>query len=326
MALKYYVIGIFPCQKIFLNVSFSNIMREIDIGWLPLNSLRVLAAFHNSGSVGGAARALNVTHGAVSQHLRNLEDRLQRKLFARSGHRLMMLPEATGLAETLLQNFRNIAGDVERFRRDDNILNITVTPHFAQHWLLPRLGAFLQRHPEIDLRINTDAAVHDLVAGDFDAAVRHGDGNWPGINSEKLLEGWDVVVAAPSVVENVAIDSPADLTRLPWMLDEDRDTEMARWFIDHGVAYETHTRVTRLPSALTLVAALDGYGVAWLPHVYAAPYLASGRLVKLFSEKRSSTRAMRHYYLCWADNKNRPAFRVFRQWIKRQVSDEAAKM
>ncbi|MAS12455.1 MAG: LysR family transcriptional regulator [Nitratireductor sp.] len=298
-------------------------MREIDIGWLPLNSLRALAAFHEAGSVGAAARALNVTHGAISQHLRSLEDRLQRNLFVRSGNRLVMLPEAASLAENLLRSFRSIGGDVERFRRDENILNITVTPHFAQHWLLPRLGAFLQRHPEIDLRINTDATVHDLVSGDFDAAVRHGDGDWPGLNCEKLLEGWDVVVAAPSVIESGSIETPADLTKLPWVLDEDREKEMALWFAEHGVAYETHTRVTRLPSALTLVAALDGYGVAWLPHVYAAPYLASGRLRQLFSGNRTGDQAMRYYYLCWADHKNRPAFRTFRQWIKRRISEEA---
>src|SRR5690606_37308803 len=151
--------------------------KSNDIAWLPLNSLRAFAAVHETGSVGAAAEMLGVTHGAVSQHLRGLEDRLQRKLFTRSGNRLVMLPEAAGLAENLLRNFRAIASDIEPYRRDENILSITVTPHFAQYWLLPRLGEFLQRHPEIDLRINADATVHDLEHGDFDAAVRHGDGH-----------------------------------------------------------------------------------------------------------------------------------------------------
>lgn len=294
--------------------------KQNDIAWLPLNALRAFAAVHETGSVGAAAEALKVTHGAVSQHLRGLEDRLQRKLFTRSGSRLVMLPEAAELADSLLRHFAAMAGDIERFRRDDNILNITVTPHFAQHWLLPRLGAFLQRHPEIDLRINTDATVHDLVNGDFDAAVRHGDGDWPGVNCERLLEGWDAVVAAPSVLESASVESPQDLTKLPWILDEDRAVEMANWFDDHGVDHRAHTRITRLPSALTLVAALDGNGVAWLPHVYAAPYLASGRLVRLFGDERWPAQNTRHYYLCWADNKNRPAFRTFRQWIRRQLA------
>ncbi len=290
-----------------------------DIAGLPLNSLRAFAAVHETGSVGAAADALSVTHGAVSQHLRGLEERLQRKLFTRSGNRLLMLPEAADLAARLLRNFRAIASDIDQFRREDNILNITVTPHFAQHWLMPRLGAFLQRHPEIDLRINTDATVHDLVHGDFDAAVRHGDGTWPGLNCERLLEGRDVVVAAPSVLESVSVQSPQELTRLPWILDEDRDIEMSNWFADHGVTHQEYARITRLPSALTLVAALDGLGVAWLPHVYAAPYLTSGRLVQLFNEDRWAEQNTRHYYLCWADSKNRPAFRTFRQWIRRHL-------
>lgn len=295
--------------------------KRNDIDWLPLNSLRALAAVHETGSVGAAADTLKVTHGAVSQHLRGLEDRLQRKLFTRSGNRLVMLPDTADLADNLLRNFRTIAGDIDQFRRDENVLNITVTPHFAQHWLLPRLGEFLQHHPEIDLRINTDATVHDLAGGDFDAAVRHGHGNWPGVNCERLLEGWDAVVAAPSVLESVSIQTLQDLTKLPWILDEDRDIEMSNWFDDHGVAHQAHTRITRLPSALTLVAALDGHGIAWLPYVYAAPYLASGRLVQLFSDDRWPVQNTRHYYLCWADNKNRPAFRRFRQWIRRQIPD-----
>ncbi|PTM57803.1 helix-turn-helix domain-containing protein [Desmospora activa] len=69
-----------------------------DIAWLPLNSLRAFAAIHETGSVGAAADSLKVTHVAVSQHLRGLEDRLQRKLFTRSGNRLVMLPEAADLA------------------------------------------------------------------------------------------------------------------------------------------------------------------------------------------------------------------------------------
>lgn len=307
------------CQKSCVSVSFSIVGKRNDIAWLPLNSLRAFAAVHETGSVGAAAHALKVTHGAVSQHLRGLEDRLQRKLFTRSGNRLVMLPEAADLADNLLRNFRAIAGDIDQFRRDENIVNITVTPHFAQYWLLPRLGDFLQRHPEIDLRINADATVHDLTHGDFDAAVRHGDGNWPGVNCERLLEGRDVVVAAPSVLESVSIQTPQDLTKLPWILDEDRDIEMSNWFDDHGLAHHAHTRITRLPSALTLVAALDGYGVAWLPHVYAAPYLTSGRLVQLFSDDRWAAQNTRHYYLCWADSKNRPGFRTFRQWIRRQL-------
>ncbi|RNF34994.1 LysR substrate-binding domain-containing protein [Paracoccus methylarcula] len=295
--------------------------RQNDIAWLPLNSLRAFAAVHETGSVGAAADELRVTHGAISQHLRGLEDRLQRKLFTRSGTRLVMLPEAADLADNLVRNFRAMAGDIDRFRRDDNILNITVTPHFAQHWLLPRLGEFLQRHPEIDLRINTDATVHDLEQGDFDAAVRHGDGNWPGLSCERLLEGWDAVVAAPSVLESISIQTPRDLTKLPWILDEDRDIEMSRWFDDHGIAHRAHTRITRLPSALTLVAALDGYGVAWLPHVYAAPYLASKRLVQLFGDDLWSAGNTRHYYLCWAEGRSRPGFRTFRQWIRQQISE-----
>lgn len=292
-----------------------------NIAWLPLNALRALAAVHETGTVGAAADALGVTHGAISQHLRSLEDRLERKLFSRSGNRLVMRPETAELAENLLRNFRAIAGDIEQFRRDDNILNVTVTPHFAQYWLLPRLAAFLQHHPAIDLRINADAAMHDLSEGDFDAAVRYGNGNWPDLNCEKLFEGTDVVVAAPAVLETVSIQTPEDLTKLPWVWDEDRDIEMSNWFTDHGVRYKDHARITRLPSALTVVAALDGHGVAWLPRVYAAPYLASGRLVQLFGNDPRSPQNTQHYYLCWADRKNRPNVRKFRHWIKQQLSE-----
>ncbi|MCD7058495.1 LysR substrate-binding domain-containing protein [Pelagibacterium xiamenense] len=290
-----------------------------DIAWLPLNALRAFAAVHETGSVGAAADALNVTHGAISQHLRGLEDRLQRKLFTRSGNRLVMAPDAAELAAGLLGHLRAMAADIDSFRRDENILNITVTPHFAQHWLLPRIGDFAKRHPQIDLRINADAKLHDLAQGDFDAAVRHGDGAWPGLNCERLLESRHIAVAAPSALASVLVETPGDLVKLPWILDEDRDTEMAHWFAAHGVAHKTHTRITRLPSALTLTAALDGHGVAWLPRVYAAPYLATGRLVQLFAGDSRREETGSHYYLCWIDTRNGPALRAFRHWLRRQL-------
>lgn len=294
-----------------------------DVARLPLNSLRAFAAVHETGSVGAAANALSVTHGAVSQHLRSLEDRLQCTLFARSGKRLVMAPDAADLAESLLGHLKAIAGDVERFRRDETVLNITVTPHFAQHWLLPHLGEFVQSHPEIDLRINADATMHDLAHGDFDAAVRHGDGNWPGLTCKKLLESRHVVVAAPAVLKSVSIQTPQDLTRLPWILDEDRDGEMSDWFEEHGLAGHAHLRITRLPSALTLAAAMDGHGVAWLPYVYAAPHLTSGRLVQVLDDWPGGPSDIRHYYLCWDESRDRHAFRIFRQWITRKVREEA---
>ncbi|MEO1239955.1 MAG: LysR family transcriptional regulator, partial [Pseudomonadota bacterium] len=140
----------------------------------PLSSLRAYEATLRTGSFSAAGRELNVTHAAISQHVRALEKRLGTALVVKDGLRLV--PTATGekLGEALTEGFSRIASgvidivDAEKARP----LRVSLTPSFAETWLMPRLGGFWAAHPDIQLEIAPSTKSVDLLRDGFDMAIR----------------------------------------------------------------------------------------------------------------------------------------------------------
>lgn len=88
-------------------------------------------------------------------------------------------------------------------RRDD-ILSLSLTPSMASVWLVPRLGAFLAAHPQLEINLQSSAAVVDFERDrDVDAALRIGRGHWPGVIAEHLFDEWVAPVASPDLVERM---------------------------------------------------------------------------------------------------------------------------
>lgn len=116
--------------------------------WRPIPSLSALRAFEAMARLGGlsaAARELNVTHAAIAQHIRYLEDFLTVKLAYRDGRGMRLTPSGSALSKALQDGFKTIAGGIRSVKVDHEArpLQITLTPGFAENWLMPRLGSFL---------------------------------------------------------------------------------------------------------------------------------------------------------------------------------------
>src|SRR4030095_16705174 len=98
------------------------------------------------------------------------------------------------------------AGDAQRLR-------VTVLPSFAQRWLLPRIGRWRERYPDLALEIDACFAAVDILREGFHAAVRQGFGPWPGVESERLFDQPPmIVVGSPSAARGLlgaAPDAPA---------------------------------------------------------------------------------------------------------------------
>jgi len=80
------------------------------------------------------------------------------------------------------------------------MLNLSVPSEFLQRWLLPRLGEFTRRHPEIEVRFGPARAGLDFSRDDFHAAILYGSGDWPGLKSERLLDEWVFPVCSPALL------------------------------------------------------------------------------------------------------------------------------
>jgi LysR family transcriptional regulator, glycine cleavage system transcriptional activator len=282
----------------------------------PLNALRAFEAAARHLSVKNAADELCVTPGAVSQMIKNLESHLGRALFRRVNRGILLTEAGQAYLPPIRNAFRQIAEATRRITvsADTGILTVSVTPFFAGAWLVPRLKAFQDAHPDIDVHILTSNALVDFTRDPVDVAVRHGLGRYPGLHSERILAVDIVPVAAPGLVTRHGLpESPAALTAWPLVHDAERKG-WHLWFQAQGVF---DLRPPRGPSfddsSLLMTAVLAGQGAGLLPAAIVASELAEGRLVRLADLVLIDDFA---YYLVYPEaSRGRAKIAAFREWI-----------
>lgn len=282
----------------------------------PLSSLRAFEAAVRTGSFSAAGRELNVTHAAVSQHVRGLEARLGLELLTRDGQRLVPTSEGQALADALTEGFGRIIGGVTALLEDSakKPLRISLTPSFAEAWLMPRLGAFWAAHPDIAVEFAPSTAVVDLLRDGFDLAIRYGKGDWPGLDSEPLMTSGYVVVAAPGTHPN----SGGDLTRLHgshWIL-EHLWPEGRRWLSENGIDIDEE-RVTVLgTTSAALQAVRAGHGITLISTATAESDVATGHLEII----HEGTPAARGYHIVTRPGPRGPAQKAFIRWLRSEAA------
>lgn len=285
----------------------------------PLPALRAFAAYAETGSVQAAGAALNVSHAAISQQIRKLESHLGLRLLDRSGRAAQLTTEGQQLARALEEGFGGIAACVAQLTGADAArpLHVSTTPSFAANWLMPRLGDFRQKHPEIDIMIDPNPGLTDPSPGGIDIALRFGAGSWPGLETEMLLPSDMAVVAAPALIGDHPTDSPEDLMRFPWM-QEFGTSESTAWFATRGVTEARIAGLITLPGNLMLEAARDGQGIAVTAKAWVEDDIAKGRLLLLHEENQG-----RGYHIVTAPGIPRPPLRLFVSWLRRQVPSQS---
>jgi LysR family glycine cleavage system transcriptional activator len=292
--------------------------------WLtlpPLSALRAFAALAETGSFSGAGAALNVSHAAVSQQVRALEERLGVSLVRREGRRAALTPEGIRLADALGPAFQSIRHVVDELSGADATrpLQISTTPSFAISWLMPRLSEFRHEHPEVELMLNPTPQVVELAPGGVDVAIRHGRGGWPGLDAELLLPTSLVVVAARSLIGDRRITDPRDILDLPW-LQELGTSEMSEWLRGRGVIAPRKESVAHLPGHLVLEALRSGDGVTMSARALIARDIDEGRLVVLFEDRIPRD----GYYIVTRPGVLRPPLKAFVAWLRRHATPRPA--
>ncbi len=285
------------------------------MNWLSMPSLSALRAFTalaQAGSFTKAGEALNVSHAAISQQVRALEERLGVTLIQRD-RRGMLTPEGERLATSLHGAFVAIERAVEEVTGSDasRPLQLTTTSAFAISWLMPRLSEFRHEHPEVELMLNPTAEVVELAPGGIDLAIRFGRGPWRGLESEILVPTSMVLVAAPELIAGRRISEPRDILGLPW-LQEFGTSEMSNWMRDHGVVAPRGDTLTHLPGHLVLEGVRSGDGVSLSTRVNVERDIAAGRLQVLFEEEHPGL----GYHIVTRPGVMRPPLRAFVLWLR----------
>jgi LysR family transcriptional regulator, glycine cleavage system transcriptional activator len=188
-----------------------------------------------------------------------------------------------------------------------------------------RLGRFSDAHPEITLRISADMHHVDFAREDVDVAVRHGEGNWPGLDAVRLASEQLLAVCSPALSDkHCGLRAPADLLKLP-LLHLDAREAWGEWFAEAGIADAdvSHGPVMN-KAAMVIDAAVSGQGAALARSVLAASDLLSGRLVQPF---RLDFPLRKSYWIvCPKANAALPKIRIFRDWLIAEAADDTRRL
>ena len=255
---------------------------------VPLNALRAFEAAARHLSIKEAALELGVTPSAISHQLRGLEDSLGLVLMRRVGPALELTEAGVRLAPGLTEGFTRIAAAVGDLKQDRTTgpLRLSMLPTFAAHWFSPRLTRYPFERNGFDLLISTTQEAVDLAAGVADAAVRHGQGQWEGLQADLLFEESVTLFGAPSV----RCDDPGEMRErvagMTLFLSQYRRENYARWNATLPGGPVRPAAVMMVDSAgLALRAAMDGAGVALAGVEIAAFDVGAGRLTPLFAHR-----------------------------------------
>lgn len=287
--------------------------------WRTIPSLSALRAFEATarlGSFSKAARELNVTHAAIAQHVRGLEKEFAETLVVRQGRSMALTARGAEFATGLREGFLKIAQSSQNLRNHSETrpLNVTLTPAFASSWLMPRLGDFWSRHPDITVNLNPSPKLIDLTRDEFDMAIRYGRGEWKDVTISSLTCGGFVVVAHPDVIHGRTINCLADLQDVPWLL-ESHMYERRALIENEGVCLDD-AQVRHFDSNELVLAGLHaGLGMSVHPLSLVQRDLDSGRLAKICSLKDDGL----GYYILTRKDRETAALKTFKKWLLAQV-------
>ena len=196
-------------------------------GFYDLPSLTSLAVFEATArhmSMKSAAEELNVTPGAVSRQIKALEQDIGAPLFVRVHRGIELTGAGEELAGVLAQAFGRTADVFRRVRSREDQVSVTIgaTTAFASLWLMPRIGEFWRRRPEITINHMISDSPPEMRRPEVDLRIRYGNGDWPGEVGERLFGDRIYPVCGPAFAAEHPVDVDG-LSALPLLHVVDAD-------------------------------------------------------------------------------------------------------
>lgn len=282
----------------------------------PLGGLRAFEAAARHVSISLAARELNVTPGAVSLQIKQLEASLGVRLFVRRPRNITLTPQGEDYFATVRTAFRMVREASAHIVARSRIaaLTISCTPAFAVQWLVPRLAGFEAHHPGIDIRVSATNRMADFAREGIDLAVRHGFGRYDGLISERLVDDDLVPVCSPSLQgSREPISTPNDLQNFALLHDEHRH-DWRLWLEAAGAGEVDASRGTVFTDSNGAIeAAKAGAGVCLVRLSLVQAEIAQGALIVVLPHTIANGLA---YHLVYpATALDRAGVAAFRNWL-----------
>ncbi|ESW63040.1 MULTISPECIES: transcriptional regulator GcvA [unclassified Mesorhizobium] len=290
-------------------------MPEAFLSLPPLNALRAFEAAARHLNFRIAAQELNVTQGAVAQHIRGLEADLGAKLFDRLPRGLALTDEGRAYAPNIRRAFELISEATLLLRPEPARLTISVTPSFATKWLIPKLPEFVAHNPLVDLRILASQSLSSFQADGVDIAVRQGRPPFgAGLMVDLLFPQQIVAICSPALLPTEANEiATADIQHHVLLHDAHN-----LWpeFMERALGLKMATEAKRMrfnQTGLAIDAAIAGQGIALASRFLVAADIAAGRLVQPINAEMRGTH---DFYVVMPRKQRHPEpTQAVRQWL-----------
>lgn len=254
----------------------------------PLKALHAFEAAARHESVTRAAAELNVSHSAISQQIKILEQHFDQKLFRKKGNGVELTPKARTFLQDLTESLDQIAVASENLSVSPivNRISVNATPTFSVQWLVPRVAEFQRQFPKMEVR--TETSTTDVLSKEYDSSdiiIRRFPMKRTGMECTRILDDVTIAVAAPALVESEPPEHPSDLFRYKLLHIKSRISAWPNWFRKSGIeTSQTLSGQIFDHIFLGLASARSGAGICLCPRVFVEDELAAGRLVALFPE------------------------------------------
>lgn len=286
---------------------------------VPIRAITVFHTVARAGSISRAADELGVTPSAVTQQIQVLELQLGISLMSKVGRRIVLTEAGERYFASVTDEIDRIVEATNTIRgyRSVTTLTIRATPTVSNKWLLPRLGAFLDNHPELEVRLDGTNEPTDFNREMVDVEIRHGDGRWPGLFVEGLTEEYFLPVCAPTYAPEDTLH-PSEVLNYRLIHSVKSQAQWSRWFALANIeAPDRWKRVFFDRSHMAIDAACDGFGIALESNLMMWRELRDGRLicpVKAPPQIRLTTQ----WIVCPRDHLRQKKVRAFLEWLRKE--------
>jgi LysR family glycine cleavage system transcriptional activator len=288
----------------------------------PLDAIRGFVAVARRMSITLAAKDLCLTQSAVSRQVQSLEEHLGTPLLIRKHRAIALTAEGERLLELASPWLDRLSEYSESLRQGGSLRPVTITAPISATalWILPRLGAFQEAHPNIDVRVSANNRVINLKQESFDLAIRYARAGEVPVVAVRLF-GEKVLPVASKKVAARAFKNPNalldevllefDEIARPWL-------QWSDWLTSTGVPHAKPKAYLHLNQYDQVIqAAIEGHGVALGRVALVLPMLKDGRLVALADNGFGNSDYA--YWLIDESPSPRSEVREFRDWIIKEV-------
>jgi DNA-binding transcriptional LysR family regulator len=285
-----------------------------DMRFRSYDSLRLFLIVAENLSFSAASAKLNLTKGAVSYQITQLEQALEFSLFDRHQRGITLTDKGRRLYSEALKHFSALENEISNLRKlDDETITVATSTYFASRWLSPRLMTFIVDHPTVRLSIQPLVDLIDLEEESVDLVIRWGKGQWNDMAIERLFACPAFPTADPQIAQQIK-DVGIEQVLIDQTLFYDRQGSdaWADWHELAGIEYQSSKDNLIIPDPNVRVqAVIDGQGIAINDNL-VSDEMAANKLVQI-----SPTMMENYgYHLAYKEGaQENPALQSFCLWL-----------